>query len=51
MAQDGLTFLPLPVTRVGVGGKRGFDPADEQRLVDACLQPGASLSSLTLKAV
>ena len=38
------------MTRVGVGGKRSFDPADKRRLVDACLEPGASLSGLALKA-
>jgi transposase len=50
MTEDDLSFLPLRVTRVGVGGKRSFDPADKRRLVEACLQPGASLSGLALKA-
>jgi transposase len=50
MTPDDQTFLPLRVTRVGVGGKRSFDPKDKQRLVDACLQSGASLSGLALKA-
>ncbi|MGF6754816.1 transposase-like protein [Paraburkholderia sp. GAS42] len=50
MPENDLTFLPLRVTRVGVGGKRSFDPAGKRRLVDACLQPGASLSGLALKA-
>jgi transposase len=50
MTEIDLTFLPLRVTRVGVGGKRSFDPADKRRLVDACLQSGASLSGLALKA-
>ncbi|CAB3801849.1 hypothetical protein LMG28614_05508 [Paraburkholderia ultramafica] len=50
MTENDLTFLPLRVTRVGVGGKHSFDPADKRRLVDACLQPGASLSGLALKA-
>ena len=50
MTENDLTFLPLRVTRVGVGGKRSFDPVDKQRLVDACLRPGASLSGLALKA-
>ncbi|HZZ03348.1 IS66-like element accessory protein TnpA [Paraburkholderia sp.] len=45
-----MSFLPLRVTRVGVGGKRSFDPADKRRLVEACLRPGASLSGLALKA-
>lgn len=48
--QDDLTFLPLRVTHVGVGGKRSFHPVDKQRLIEACLQPGASLSGLALKA-
>jgi transposase len=50
MTEDDLSFLPLRVTRVGVGGKRSFDPADKGRLVEACLRPGASLSGLALKA-
>ncbi|WP_418230232.1 hypothetical protein [Burkholderia mayonis] len=50
MTQDELTFLPLRVARMGVGGKRSFDQADKQRLIDACLQPGASLSGRAMKA-
>lgn len=50
MTEDDLSFLPLRVTRVGVGGKRSFDPVDKRRLVEACLRPGASLSGLALKA-
>lgn len=50
MTEDDLSFLPLRVTRVGVGGKRSFDPADKRRLVEACLRPGASLSGLALRA-
>ncbi|MFM0086875.1 IS66 family insertion sequence element accessory protein TnpB, partial [Paraburkholderia sediminicola] len=42
MTEDDLSFLPLRVTRVGVGGKRSFDPADKRRLIEACLRPGAS---------
>jgi len=48
--QDDLTFLPLRVTRVGASGKQSLDRADKQRLINACLQPGASLSGLALKA-
>ncbi|CAD6561335.1 transposase [Paraburkholderia sabiae] len=50
MPQDDLSFLPLRVTRVRMGGKRSFDPLDKRRLVEACEQPGASLSGLALKA-
>ena len=50
MTQDDLIFLPLRVTRIGAGGERSFDPADKQRLINVCLQPGASLSGVTLKA-
>jgi transposase len=50
MTQNDLTFLPLRVTHVGAGGKRSFDPVDKRRLIEACLQPGASLSGLALKA-
>ena len=50
MTENDLSFLPLRVTRVGVGGKRSFDPIDKRRLVEAWLRPGASLSGLALKA-
>ncbi|MPW11294.1 transposase [Paraburkholderia sp. CNPSo 3155] len=50
MSQNDLSFLPLRVTHVGVGGKRSFDPMDKRRLIEACLQPGASLSGLALRA-
>jgi transposase len=45
-----LDFLPLKVTHVSPNGKRSFDPEGKRRLVEACLQPGASLSGLALKA-
>src|ERR1700752_2895187 len=45
-----LEFLPLKVTHVSPKGKRSFDPDGKRRLVEACLQPGASLSGLALKA-
>jgi transposase len=50
MTEDGLSFLSFRVTRVGVGGKRSFDPADKRRLVEACMRPGASLSGLAPEA-
>jgi transposase len=50
MSQNDLTFLPLRVVHVGDGGRRSFDPVDKRQLVEACLQPGASLSGLALKA-
>ncbi|KVP32315.1 IS66-like element accessory protein TnpA [Burkholderia ubonensis] len=45
-----LDFLPLKVTHASPNGKRSFDPDGKRRLVQACLQPGASLSGLALKA-
>jgi transposase len=50
MTQDDLSLLPLRVTRVGVGGKRSFDSMGKRGLVEACQQPGTSLSGLALKA-
>jgi transposase len=48
MKDDDLGFLALRVTRVGVGGKRSFDPMDKRRLVEAFLGPGGSLSGVAL---
>ncbi|KGC70083.1 transposase family protein [Burkholderia pseudomallei] len=45
-----LDFLPLRVTHVAPNGKRSFDPDSKRRLVEMCLQSGASLSGLALKA-
>ncbi|MBB2984559.1 IS66-like element accessory protein TnpA [Paraburkholderia tropica] len=50
MSQDDANFLPLRVTHIGVRGKRSFDPTDKRRLIEACLQPGPTLSGLALKA-
>src|SRR5262245_61604417 len=41
---------PLRVIRVRSNGKRGFDPRDKRKLVEACLQPGASVAGTALKA-
>ncbi|WP_341317556.1 transposase [Paraburkholderia sp. IMGN_8] len=40
----------MGITCVVTGGKRSFDRADKQRLIEAGLQPGASLSGVALKA-
>ena len=50
MKDDGLSFLPMRVKGVGVGGKRSFDPMDKRLLVEACLRPGASRAGLARKA-
>lgn len=34
MKQEEFDFLPLRVVNVGANGKRSFDDADKQRLVD-----------------
>ena len=42
---------PLRLEVVGVlrNGRRRYDPVSKQRLVEACLQPGASLAGLALR--
>jgi transposase len=43
-------FLPLRVTRTCADGKHRYDPEGKRKLIEACRQPGASLSRLALKA-
>ncbi|PUA41308.1 IS66 family insertion sequence hypothetical protein [Pseudomonas protegens] len=50
MTTDDLTYLPLTITNVGVRGKRTFDPDGKRRLIQACQQPGVSISSMALRA-
>lgn len=50
MNSDDLAFLPLKVIRTGPGGKRTFEPGGKRRLIEACLQPGVSISGMALKA-
>jgi transposase len=42
---------PLRLETVGVlrNGRRRYDPASKQRLVEACLQPGVSLAGLAVQ--
>lgn len=39
----------LKVVSIGIDGKRRFDRRTKQRLVEACLEPGASVAGLALK--
>ncbi|MBB4189095.1 transposase [Sinorhizobium terangae] len=39
----------LVVRHVGRNGRRRFDPASKDRLIAACLEPGASVSKLALE--
>ena len=41
--------LRLEVVSVLRNGRRRYDPASKQRLVEACLQPGVSLAGLALQ--
>ena len=50
MGESEFSFLPLQVVRVGVGGKRTFDAQGKRRLIEACRQPGISVSRMALKA-
>ena len=50
MSEAEFSFLPLQVLRVGVGGKRTFEPEGKRWLIEACRQPDVSLSGMALKA-
>ena len=50
MTQNEVDFLPLRVTGVTAAGKRKFDAEGKRKLIEACLQPGASIAGLALKA-
>jgi transposase len=50
MTQNEVDFFPLRVTGVTAAGKRKFDAEGKRKLIDACLQPGASIAGLALKA-
>lgn len=50
MTENEVDFFPLRVMGVTAGGKRRFDPEGKRKLIDACLQPGASIAGLALKA-
>lgn len=50
MTQNEVNFLPLRVTGVTATGKRRFDAEGKRRLIEDCLQPGASIAGLALKA-
>lgn len=50
MTPNEVDFLPLRVTGVTGAGKRKFDAEGKRKLIEACLQPGASITGLALKA-
>ncbi|RWA51038.1 transposase [Cupriavidus sp. UYMSc13B] len=50
MVEEQIDFLPLQAVRVRSNGKRDYDPVAKRRLVQLCLNSGASVSSMALKA-
>ncbi len=42
MTQNEVDFLPLRLTGVTAAGKSKFDAEGKRKLIEACLQPGAS---------
>jgi transposase len=50
MTIEEIDVLLLQPIRVRSNGKRDYDPAAKQRLVQMCLSSGASVSSMALKA-
>jgi transposase len=49
LMSDPSNSLRLEVVGVLRNGRRRYDPASKQRLVEACLQPNVSLASLALQ--
>lgn len=50
MIQDEIDLFPLQAVRVRSNGKRDYEPAAKRRLIEFCLQSGASVSGTALKA-
>jgi transposase len=50
MMIEQVDFLPLQPIRVRSNGKRDYDPVAKQRLIRMCVESGASVSSMALKA-
>ncbi|WP_011296121.1 IS66-like element accessory protein TnpA [Cupriavidus necator] len=50
MIQDEIDLFPLQAVRVRSNGKRDYEPAVKRRLIEFCLQSGASVSGTALKA-
>lgn len=50
MIQDEIDLFPLRAVRVRSIGKRDHEPAAKRRLIALCLQSGASVSGMALKA-
>jgi len=42
------SYTPLPVIGVDRGGKRRYDPRAKRKLIEACLEPGVSVTGLAL---
>jgi transposase len=49
MTEEHTEATGLKVITVGRDGKRRFDRQTKQKLVEACLEPGASVAGLALK--
>jgi transposase len=49
MTEEHSETTGLKVVTVGRDGKRRFDRQTKQKLVEACLEPGASVAGLALK--
>lgn len=50
MTENEVDVLPLRVTGVTAAGKRRSDPESKRKLIEACMQPRASIAGLALKA-
>jgi transposase len=49
MMNERSDLLKLEVIKIRRDGRRRFDEASKRRLIEACLEPGASISDMAVR--